>query len=104
MARIPTTPSVRTFTETWSADFKEAVNKAAGKDGRLTMSEAKTLAARPDAGQAVSQKGTGTTKAGVDAARLSVRNGRCKHGKKPRPAGPPGQRCHIRHVQTGRRR
>ena len=40
MARIPNTPSVRTFTETWSTDFKEAVKKAAGKDGRLSMSEA----------------------------------------------------------------
>ncbi|MFZ5446073.1 MAG: nuclease A inhibitor family protein [Myxococcota bacterium] len=49
MARIPTTPTVRTFTETWTADFKEAVKKAAGKDGRLTLSEAKKLAARPDA-------------------------------------------------------
>ena len=49
MARIPSTPSVRTFVETWSTDFKEAVKKAAGKDGRLTMTEAKKLAARPDA-------------------------------------------------------
>ncbi len=45
MPRIPNTPSVRTFTETWTADFKEAVKKAAGKDGRLTLSEAKKLAA-----------------------------------------------------------
>lgn len=43
MARIPNTPSVRIFTETWTADFKEAVKKAAGKDGRLTLSEAKKL-------------------------------------------------------------
>jgi hypothetical protein len=49
MPRIPNAPSVRTFTETWSSDFKEAVKKAAGKDGRLTMSEAKKLATRPDA-------------------------------------------------------
>ena len=49
MARIPNTPSVRTFAETWSTDFKEAVKKAAGKDGRLTMTEAKKLAAHPDA-------------------------------------------------------
>jgi len=45
MPRIPNTPSVRTFTETWTADFKEAVKKAAGKDGRLTLSEAKKLVA-----------------------------------------------------------
>lgn len=49
MARIPNTPSVRVFTETWSTDFKEAVKKAAGKDGRLTMSEAKKLATVPGA-------------------------------------------------------
>ncbi len=49
MPRIPTTPNVRTFTETWSTDFKTAVTKAAGKDGRLTMAEAQKLAARPDA-------------------------------------------------------
>lgn len=45
MPRIPNTPTVRTFTETWTADFKEAVKKAAGKDGRLTLTEAKKLAA-----------------------------------------------------------
>ncbi len=49
MPRIPTTPSPKTFAETWTADFKEAVKKAAGKDGRLTLSEANKLAARPDA-------------------------------------------------------
>ena len=49
MPRIPTTPSPRVFAETWSTDFKEAVKKAAGKDGRLTMSEATRLVARPDA-------------------------------------------------------
>jgi hypothetical protein len=49
MPRIPNAPSVRTFTETWSSDFKEAVKKAAGKDGRLTMNEAKKLGERPDA-------------------------------------------------------
>lgn len=45
MPRIPTTPSVRTFTETWSADFKEAVTKAAGKNGKLSSAEVKKLAA-----------------------------------------------------------
>lgn len=49
MPRIPTTPSPKLFAETWSNDFKEAVKKAAGKDGRLTLSEATKLAARPDA-------------------------------------------------------
>ena len=45
MPRIPSTPSVKTFTETWSADFKDAVTKAAGKNGKLSVSEAKKLAA-----------------------------------------------------------
>jgi hypothetical protein len=44
MPRIPNTPSVATFVETWTADFKAAVTKAAGKDGRLSVSEAKKLA------------------------------------------------------------
>ncbi len=44
MPRIPSTPTVRTFTETWSADFKEAVTRAAGKNGKLSLAEAKKLA------------------------------------------------------------
>jgi hypothetical protein len=46
MARIPKTPSVATFVETWTQDFKAAVTTAAGKDGRLSVSEAKKLAAK----------------------------------------------------------
>ena len=49
MPRIPSAPSPKAFAETWSTDFKEAVKRAAGKDGRLSISEAKKLAARPDA-------------------------------------------------------
>jgi hypothetical protein len=45
MPRIPTTPSVRTFTETWSNDFKDAVTRAAGKNGKLSAAEVKKLAA-----------------------------------------------------------
>lgn len=45
MARIPNTPSPKAFAETWSADFKTAVTKAAGKDGRLSLNEAKKIAA-----------------------------------------------------------
>lgn len=45
MPRIPNTPSVRTFVETWTSELKEAAKKAAGKDGRLTLSEARKLAA-----------------------------------------------------------
>ncbi len=49
MPRIPTTPSPTKFAQTWSQDFKEAVKKAAGKDGRLSVSEAKKLATGTDA-------------------------------------------------------
>lgn len=49
MPRIPKTPSAATFAATWSADFRAAVTKAAGRDGRLTLSEATKLAARTDA-------------------------------------------------------
>ncbi len=49
MPRIPRTPSVRTFVETWTADFKEAVKKAAGPDGKLTSTEARKLAKAPTA-------------------------------------------------------
>jgi hypothetical protein len=45
MARIANPPSVKTFVETWTHDFKAAVKKAAGADGRLTLSEATKLAA-----------------------------------------------------------
>jgi hypothetical protein len=49
MPRIPNTPSVKTFVETWTADFKAAVKAAAGTDGRLTLAEAQKLAAHPQA-------------------------------------------------------
>jgi hypothetical protein len=49
MPRIPNTPTVKTFVETWSADFKAAVKAAAGTDGRLTLAEAQKLAAHPQA-------------------------------------------------------
>lgn len=45
MPRIPNAPSPRLFTETWSADFKDAVTRAAGKNGKLSVAEAKKLAA-----------------------------------------------------------
>jgi hypothetical protein len=47
MPRIPKPPTVQKFVETWSADFKEAVKKAAGPDGKLTSAEAKKLARSP---------------------------------------------------------
>ena len=79
MARIPNTPSVRTFVETWSTDFKEAVKKAAGKDGRLTMTEAKKLAARPDADKVFADnainylKTTGKQSVSVDVLAASAK-------------------------------
>ncbi len=79
MARIPNTPSVRVFTETWTADFKEAVKKAAGKDGRLTMSEAKKLAAVPGADKMFADnavnylKATGKQSVSVEVLATSAR-------------------------------
>jgi hypothetical protein len=49
MPRIPSTPTVARFVEVWSTDFKEAVKKAAGKDGRLSLAEAQKLAKHPEA-------------------------------------------------------
>jgi hypothetical protein len=50
MPRIPTTPTVAKFVETWTADFTAAVTRAAGANGRLTVAEARKLAqaAAPD--------------------------------------------------------
>ncbi len=79
MPRIPNTPSVRTFTETWSTDFKDAVTKAAGKDGRLTMTEAQKLATRPDADKAFADnainylKATGKQSVSVDVLATSAK-------------------------------
>lgn len=44
MAKITSAPSPKAFVETWSTDFKAAVEKAAGKDGRLSLAEAKKIA------------------------------------------------------------
>ncbi|MFO0599933.1 MAG: nuclease A inhibitor family protein [Myxococcaceae bacterium] len=49
MPKISSAPSPKLFAETWATEFKEAVKRAAGKDGRLSISEAQKLAARPDA-------------------------------------------------------
>ncbi len=79
MPRIPNTPSVRTFTETWSTDFKEAVKKAAGTDGRLTMSEAKKLATLPGADKVFADnainylKATGKQSVSVEVLATSAR-------------------------------
>ncbi len=45
MPKISSAPSPKSFVETWSADFKAAIEKAAGKDGRLSLNEAKKIAA-----------------------------------------------------------
>ena len=72
MPRIPKTPTVKTFVETWSADFKEAVKKAAGPDGKLTSAEAKKLAKHPSSDRMFADtavnyfKTTGTKSVDVD--------------------------------------
>lgn len=44
MAKINSAPSPKLFTETWSTEFKAAIERAAGKDGRLSLNEAKKIA------------------------------------------------------------
>lgn len=44
MARIPNTPSPTSFAQTWSSELKTAAARVAGKDGRLSVNEAKKLA------------------------------------------------------------
>lgn len=44
MPKITSAPSPKSFAETWSTEFKAAVEKAAGKDGRLSLTEAKKIA------------------------------------------------------------
>lgn len=43
MALISRSPSARTFAAAWSSEFSKAVKTAAGRDGRLSVSEAKRL-------------------------------------------------------------
>lgn len=44
MPKITSAPSPKSFVETWSKDFKAAIEKAAGKDGRMSLNEAKKIA------------------------------------------------------------
>lgn len=48
---LPTTPSPRTFTDAWTRKFEEVIRAAAGKDGRLSVSEALRIAERLDGGR-----------------------------------------------------
>lgn len=79
MPRIPAAPSPASFASTWTADFKEAVRKAAGKDGRLTLGEAQKLARRPDADRHFADnavnylKATGKQSVGVEVLAASAR-------------------------------
>ena len=47
-APLDSAPGARRFADTWSQYFAAAIREAAGKDGRLTRSEAAKLAARCD--------------------------------------------------------
>ena len=51
MPKLSKTPSVRTFTEAWTRRFEQVVKDAAGKDGRLSRSEAQRIAQRTDDGR-----------------------------------------------------
>lgn len=44
MALISRSPSSRTFANAWSSEFSKAVKNAAGRDGRLSRSEARRIA------------------------------------------------------------
>ena len=73
MARIPTTPSPKTFAETFSSDLKKAVTTAAGKDGRLSANEAKKMSLSTTDDRAFADnaqnflKATGQKSVGVNA-------------------------------------
>lgn len=48
---LPTTPTRAAFTKAWTQKFEEVVKQAAGKDGRLSVTEAKRIAERLDGGR-----------------------------------------------------
>lgn len=51
MAKITSSPSPTTFSTAWSEEFDSAVKRAAGRDGRLTVTEAKKMAKLQDGDQ-----------------------------------------------------
>lgn len=48
---LKTTPSPKTFAEAWTREFEKVVRQAAGRDGRLSITEAKRIAERTDGGR-----------------------------------------------------
>lgn len=46
MPILPTTPSAKTFADAWSRQLESAVKTAAGRDGRLSVTEAKRISER----------------------------------------------------------
>lgn len=56
---LPTTPSPTTFATGWTRKFEEVVKTAAGRDGRLSITEAKRIAERTDGGRLFSDNAVG---------------------------------------------
>lgn len=48
---LPNPPSVKAFTDAWANQFEQAIRAAAGKDGRLSVTEARRIAERVDGGR-----------------------------------------------------
>ncbi len=78
-AILPNVPSVKTFTDAWTKKFEETVRTAAGKDGRLSVTEARRIAERVDGGQHFSDNAVGylnaTKQKSVSVSKL-VQSGR----------------------------
>lgn len=81
---LPTTPTAKAFTDAWTRKFDEVVRAAAGRDGRLSVTEAKRISERLDGGPffsdnassylaATGQQTVSVTKL-VDAARAYAAN------------------------------
>ncbi len=51
MPLLPTTPKAVTFADAWAKKFEEVLRQGAGKDGRLTVTEARRIAERVDGGR-----------------------------------------------------
>ncbi len=48
---LPTTPSAKAFADAWTKKLEEVAKEAAGKDGRLSITEARRIAERFDGGR-----------------------------------------------------
>lgn len=95
MALLSKTPSVGTFTEAWTKRFSEVVKEAAGKDGRLSASEAAKIANRTDDGRVFADNAVNYLKAkgqkSVSADKLIEAGRAYAHATAEKAAGPDGR-------------